>query len=150
MQLQAFLFKRVKIRGPLGVFEETRVSPTGSGDLSHAGRRYPADEAGWVEVPYDQAIELKKMVFHREDGGYIKYCTPDEIDENLRLGLTDQNSIRPPVVRTEPEPVAKAKSDEPVRRRGAAAKGAESEPPEIADSGARVEDSDLAAAGVGA
>lgn len=103
MKLQAFLFKRVKVRGPMGLHEEERGFPTGSGDISHAGNLYPADEHGWAEVADPtQAQALKALRFTHPLGGVVRYCSPDEVDENLRLGLIEQGAVQSPVEERRP------------------------------------------------
>lgn len=93
MLLQQFLFKRVRMRGQMGTFEEERMTPVGQGPININGRSFEPDEHGWVEiVPFDVAMELKSHVFHQENGGVIRYCTPDEVDEVMRLGLMDRGA----------------------------------------------------------
>lgn len=100
MQLQAFLFKLVKVRGPMGVYEEERAFPTGS---------------GWFEKPDHEAVELKQMRFRHPHGGVIRYCSPDEVDESLRLGLMEQGSVRAPEPpRRGPGRPPRARDDDPV------------------------------------
>lgn len=107
MKLQAFLFKLVKVRGPMGVYEEERAFPTGSGAVSHEGKAYAADEHGWADVPDAVGAALKRLAFRHPHGGTIRYCTQDEVDENLRLGLVEQKAVQPPV---EPKRTARKSS----------------------------------------
>ena len=160
MYLSQFLFKPVQIRGAMGVFTEIRVSPMGTCGLSLHGKNIPSDKNGWVEVGFDDGLELKKMVHHRPDHATVRWLSPDEVDEHLRLGLTEQGSVAGPIgtprglesgSRAEPlvsgsQPgLESGSSQEPVRR--GPGRPRKDGTPELADDGGRPSsDEELAAA----
>jgi len=91
MQLEAFKFREVRVRGIAGVHSEERCYPTGSGIF---------------EVPEDEGYSLKEMrIRDPRDGSYIRYLAPEDVEESLRLGTLEH--VEP---RTAPTPApAKAK-----------------------------------------
>ena len=83
MQLEAFKFRLVKVRGIAGVHEEERCYPTGS---------------GVIEVPEEQGYDLKKMrIRDPRDNSYIRYLAPEDVEENLRLGTLEAQTRQPEV-----------------------------------------------------
>lgn len=95
-KVQMFRFARAKVRGPMGVYEEERMSPCGTGSVSHDGKEYRAGPDGWIEVP----VAVHQAIRHHHHvhplGGYTKWCTPAEVDEPERLGLVDPPAARGP------------------------------------------------------
>ncbi len=76
MQLEAFRFRQVKVRGLGGVHEEERCYPTGS---------------GVVDVPDAEGYALKEMrIRDPRDGSYIRYLGPEDVEENTRLGTLER------------------------------------------------------------
>lgn len=112
MLLQLFRFAKVSVRGPMGVFEETRMFPAKAGSISHGGITYLPREDGWIEVPYDVALELLTKRHHdpsdRRGSAFSRFCTPEEVDEQVRLGMAE--NVQMPQEATPKRTPAKAKA----------------------------------------
>lgn len=91
MKLYGYHHKLIKVRGPMGVYEEERMFPTG----------------GEIDLPIEEAHEMKKMRHPHPHGGYVKFHSEDEVDEGQRLGLTDA-----PAPAAAPSPRARAAAKE--------------------------------------
>lgn len=104
MQVQLFHFSRTKVRGPMGVFDEERMRPVPVPSITHGGVTYERDASGWIDVPLPVYNELKRVHHARPDGGFTRFATPGEVDEQTRLGMVDD---------TEPAPVPKARPRRP-------------------------------------
>ena len=112
MQLQMFNFSKVRVRGPMGVFEEERMFPAHVSSIVHPAGSWEPDESGWIEVPYDAALDLLAKRFPAAKG-YNRYCTPNEVDEQVRLGMLEESAL--------------PRRSEPARARAPQRKGAASE-----------------------
>lgn len=101
-KIQMFHFALVKVRGPMGIHREERMSVCDTSTLNHSGKTYAVGTDGWVEVPTDVYESIKDRHFpHVSGNGYMKWCTPSEVDETSRLGLVDK------VPEPEPRPARK-------------------------------------------
>lgn len=89
-KVQLFRFSRAKVRGPMGIYEEERMAPTGADSIHHAGKEYRAGEDGWISVPTEVYEAVARMRHKHPHGGYTKWCTPGDVDEPERLGLVDR------------------------------------------------------------
>ena len=96
-KVQRFHFKRAKVRGPMGVYEEERMQSAGADSINHGGKKYEAGDDGWIEVPFDVYNAISRMRHKHPAGGYTKGGTPNDVDEPLRLGLVDKAAeVAPP------------------------------------------------------
>ena len=89
-KVQLFQFARAKVRGPMGVFDEERMSSCGADTLSHGGKEYNVGPDGWIEVPPDVFEAIRRMHHRHPVKGYTRWCTPAEVEEPLRLQLVDR------------------------------------------------------------
>lgn len=102
-KVQMFHFALVKVRGPMGIHREERMSLCDAGAVSHDRRTYKVGDDGWIDVPTEVFEAIKDRHFpHVSGNGYMKWCTPAEVDETVRLGIADKLP--------EPKRTARAKS----------------------------------------
>ena len=90
-KVQMFHVARVRVRGLNGIQQEERLRVCDSDSVSHAGKEYKAGDDGWIEVPFDVYESLKRVqIKHQSGNGYMKWCTPADVDETIKLGLADR------------------------------------------------------------
>ncbi len=90
MYIKQFRSVQVRVPDPMRpgkrTFEE-RLIPTHAGSLSDNGKTITADVDGWFEVDHELSQRLLKI---RHPGGE-RFYTPDQVDEQVRLGLAQSD-----------------------------------------------------------
>ncbi len=93
MFLKLFRENPVRVPDPLRP-GRTAIVPTlvaaGSGPISDGGSTFEPDADGWIEVPEDVGGRLHRFRFP----GGERFCTPHEVNEEVRLGRAAPTSRR--------------------------------------------------------
>lgn len=110
MHIKQFREHKVRVPDPLRPGKRTfedRLIPAGAGGIGHDGQSYKADEDGWFDVPPEVGeIMLKRVHRDPRTGSTTRFYTPEQVDEQVRLGaMDDDRSLpSPPVPKTRPAP----------------------------------------------
>ena len=85
MFIKLFRAHGVRVPDPLRPGRSAVVPPlvaAGTAPFEDAGVTYAPDDDGWVEVPEELGARLRQFRFP----GGERFCTPTEVNEEVRLG----------------------------------------------------------------
>lgn len=98
MFIKQFRAVQVRVPDPLRPGKraiEERLITTGCNGVSHGGVFFEADSDGWIDIEREAALHLMSF---RGTGGE-KFYTPEQVDEQVRLGAVDSESALPKVAK---------------------------------------------------